>query len=227
MTTLVRDDARWLTEDVISWGLGREGTLAISISTQRGGLVLLHQILQIKVDIAVLFLDTGYHFQETLEFRDELAARWSLNLITLRPRVSRQELETVRGMVYETNPDACCNERKVEVLREALADYSVWFTALRRGQSASRHDTPKVERYEQSDTHTLYKVNPLVEWTFDDIATYTREHDIPEHPLYAEGYSSVGCAPCTVPTFGAGDSRDGRWNGRKVECGLHIRVTAE
>ncbi len=227
MTMLARAAARWSTENLISWGLDRNGVAAISISTQRGGLVLLHKILQIAPDVAVLFLDTGYHFQETLDFRDELAAKWDLNLVNLEPRLSHLTLEMVPAKVYETDPDACCGQRKVDVLREALVDYSVWFTALRREQSLSRRDTAKVERYEQSETHTLYKVNPLVDWTFQDIMTYTHEHGIPEHPLYGEGYSSIGCAPCTVPTFGADDSRDGRWKGRKVECGLHVRVTAE
>jgi phosphoadenosine phosphosulfate reductase len=169
--------------------------------------------------LPILFLDTGFHFPETLEFRDYLVEAFDLNVVSLKPRMGHDGFQEKYGELHRRDPDLCCHLNKVQPLNDALDEYSVWVTGIRRDQTESRAGTPVVQRH---DENTL-KVCPMVEWTSKDIWTYINEHDLPAHPLFEEGYFSIGCAPCTQPPGQNGGARDGRWSGsNKTECGLHV-----
>lgn len=200
--------------------LDRPVRAAVSCSFQAGGVALVHMLRQYEPDIPVLFVDTGYHFPETLRFRDELAEGWDLNLEVLTADLSVADQEDAYGVLNRTDPDGCCAIRKVEPLYRALEDYDVWLTGVRREQAPTRADTRPIERKLLPQGHVVEKANPLAAWTWEDVLDYHEAHDIPLHPLYASGYESIGCAPCTAPVAN-GDSRSGRWNGTKLECGLH------
>jgi len=175
-------------------------------------------LLAVRADIPVLFLDTCHHFAETLAYRDEMTRRWGLNLTTLRaaePRVGLYQIEST---------DACCARHKVEPLFSALAGHDVWFTALRRDQSASRATLQEVEPFRLPDGQTIRRVSPLAAWTAKDVWAYARQHDIPLLPLYDRGYTSIGCEPCTSLPLDPSNPRSGRWAGQKLECGIHIQA---
>lgn len=194
----------------------------ITVSGQLGGVVLLHMVRQIAPSIPVLFADTGYHFPQTLEFIDELASAWDLNLVVAAPRDSVQRHEELHGSLHETDPGACCALRKVAPTDRALAGHDTWFTALRRDQSPSRAVFQSVIGTELDGGPPIAKVSPLIAWSWEMVDRYADIHGLPRHPLYGEGYTSIGCAPCTIPTFATFDDRAGRWEGIKMECGLHI-----
>jgi phosphoadenosine phosphosulfate reductase len=158
--------------------------------------------------IEVVFLDTQYHFAETRWFVDRVRERYDLNLRVMQPLVPPDDL-------WQTDPDECCAMRKVE----ALAGKQAWMTGLRRVEAPTRAHTPIVHL---DVGRGIVKVNPLAPWTDDDIASYKRDHALPEHPLASQGYPSIGCWPCTRPVRPGDDPRSGRWAGRgKMECGLH------
>jgi phosphoadenosine phosphosulfate reductase len=192
----------------------------ITCSFQVDGLVLLHLIRPIRPDVPVLFLDTFHHFAETYAYRDEIARRWNLRLITLRAT------EPAPGL-WRSDTEACCARHKVEPLFEALEGYDVWFTGLRRDQSASRAHLAEAESFRLPSGRSLTKVNPLAAWTSNDVQAYARRHDIPLLPLYDAGYTSIGCEPCTRRPVDPANPRSGRWEGRKLECGIHLQVAAK
>ncbi len=171
----------------------------------------------------VLFLDTGYHFPETLAYRDRIAAAWDLHLVNLLPEQTVAEQETQFGILYQTAPDRCCALRKVGPLFDALAGYQTWVTGLRRQQSKSRANLQIEESFALPNGTSLTKLNPLAEWTTRDVWHYAEEHEIPLLPLYDAGYTSIGCAPCTSLPLDPNDPRSGRWSGRKLECGIHLQ----
>lgn len=195
-----------------------------------GGIVLAHMLSRRRPDVPVLFLDTGYHFEETLRFKDEFARRFGLRVITQRPGLTVDEQDAQYGpQLYRRDPDLCCYMRKVEPMAAALRslDAACWIAALRRDQSPTRRDVAIVEQHRMDDGRTVAKVHPLANWTRQDVWSYIREHDLPYHPLLDDGYTSIGCAPCTVPATSA-DERSGRWAGtNKTECGLHTFTTTE
>lgn len=191
----------------------------ITSSFQAECVVLTHMLIQDTPDIPVLFLDTFHHFAETLAYRDELTRTWGLNLINLRaaePRV---------GLWQAESTDACCARHKVGPLFSALEQYDVWFTALRRDQSPSRANLQEVEPFRLPSGKTIQRVSPLAGWTAKDVWTYAKAHDIPLLPLYELGYSSIGCEPCTSLPLDPSNPRSGRWQGQKLECGIHIEPT--
>lgn len=197
---------------------------AVSCSFQAGGVVLIHMLRRYEPDIPILFVDTGYHFPETLQFRDELATAWNLNLWTLAAGSSVGEQEAEYGPLNRTDPDRCCDLRKVDPLYRALDGFDMWFTGLRREQAVTRADTRPIERKLLPSGKVIDKVNPLAEWSWNDVVDYSRRHFLPRHPLYEQGYQSIGCAPCTISSSGT-PGRAGRWAGLdKTECGLHIRA---
>jgi phosphoadenosine phosphosulfate reductase len=187
----------------------------ITCSFQVDGLVLLHLLRQIKPDIPVLFLDTFHHFAETHAYRDEIVRRWNLTLITLRAA------EPAPGL-WQTSTETCCARHKVTPLFEALESYDVWFTGLRREQSPTRAHLAETDRFRLPSGKSLTKVSPLAAWTEKDVWAYTRQHDIPVLPLYEAGYTSIGCEPCTSRPLDPSNPRSGRWEGRKLECGIHV-----
>jgi phosphoadenosine phosphosulfate reductase len=190
-------------------------------SFQSEDVALLHLLLQQAPQIPVLFLETGYHFPEVLEYRDRLANEWSLNLHNMEALQSVAEQEAEFGLLYQQNPNECCNRRKVEPLRRGLRPYGVWFTGLRREQSPTRANLQPRETHTFPDGFAMQKFSPLYDWTWKEVTSYLAANDIPELPLYAQGYTSIGCAPCTRKPAEGEHARAGRWGGAKLECGLH------
>jgi phosphoadenosine phosphosulfate reductase len=205
--------------------LKKEGSPAVTSSFQHECVVLVHMILQQRPDIPVLFLETGYHFPETLAYRDKIAAAWKLNLINLEAKQSVADQEAQFGILNQTAPDRCCKLRKVEPLFAGLAHYDLWFTALRREQSPTRANLQEVEPFKLPNGKTLQKISPLASWTVKEIWAYLNRHSIEHLPLYDQGYTSIGCKPCTALPVSADDLRSGRWQGKgKLECGIHIQA---
>jgi len=192
----------------------------VTSSLQAECVVLVHMLRGIEPDIPVLFLDTVHHFAETVAYRDDLVQRWGLNLVTLRAA------EPSPGL-WQRDTQACCARHKVEPLFAALAQYDVWFTALRREQSPSRATLAEVEPFRLPNNHVLRKVSPLAGWTTKDVWAYAKAHGIPLLPLYDLGYTSIGCEPCTSLPLDPSNQRSGRWQGQKLECGIHIQARAE
>ncbi|HEX8984692.1 MAG TPA: phosphoadenylyl-sulfate reductase [Bryobacteraceae bacterium] len=201
--------------------LEREGEACITCSFQVNGVVLLDMLRQVRPDIPVLFIDTGYHFPETYAYRDRLARAWNLNLVNVTPELTVADQEKRFGILYNDAPDYCCEMRKVEPLARALERYDVWFTGLRRGDSATRANIPQLDRHTLPSGKTLLKVNPLAAWPAKDVWAYLRVHEIEHLPLYDQGYTSIGCQPCTRLPVDPSDPRSGRWAGQKLECGIH------
>ncbi len=175
---------------------------------------------QVRPGVDVLFLDTGYHFAETIGTRDAVGATLPVTIRTLTARQSVEQQDASFGArLYERNPDQCCALRKVLPLRNALKDYSAWASGLRRDEAATRADVKVVEWDEQ---RSMVKLNPIAAWTQDDVDRYIAENGILVNPLLSDGYGSIGCWPCTRRIAPGEDPRAGRWAGtNKVECGLH------
>jgi phosphoadenosine phosphosulfate reductase len=199
----------------------REQRACITCSFQAEDMVVLHLLRNLQPDIPVLFLETGYHFPEVYAYRDRMAQEWQLNLVNLQARSSVEEQEAAHGKLYETAPDRCCHLRKVEPLFRGLQPFDVWFTGLRREQSPTRANLALVEPNALPSGKKITKVSPLAFWTWKDVWRYLSEQQIPALPLYDQGYSSIGCRPCTSMPLNPGDLRSGRWAGRKLECGIH------
>ena len=205
-----------IAEDVIARALASAKVPCITSSFQAEDVVLVHLLREVKPDIPVLFLETFHHFPQTLAYRDEIAAKWNLNLINLKAP------EPSIGL-WQTSTDDCCARHKVGPLFGALEGYDTWFTGLRREQSPSRANLQHVEPFTLTSGTPLRKVSPLAEWTMKDVWQYAKAHDIPLMPLYELGYSSIGCEPCTSLPLDPSNPRSGRWQGQKLECGIHIQ----
>ncbi|MEZ0051580.1 phosphoadenosine phosphosulfate reductase [Mycobacterium sp. MAA66] len=205
------DILRWTDEHLA-------GSYVIASSMQDA--VLVHLASRVRPGVDVMFLDTGYHFAETIGTRDAVEATYDINLINVRPEYSVAEQNSRSGTdLFASDPDACCRLRKVQPLSRMLRGYCGWVTGVRRADSPKRAQTPVIAFDEKFG---IVKVNPLARWTDDDIDSYVEEFGVLINPLVYEGYPSIGCAPCTSrPTAGT-DLRSGRWQGRgKSECGLH------
>lgn len=192
----------------------------ITCSFQAEDMVVVHLARRVRPEIPVLFLETGYHFADTYAYRDRYAQEWKLNLVNLLPKTTLEDHENEFGKLYQSNPTQCCQIRKVEPLFRGLANYQVWLTGLRREQSPTRANLQHVETHILPDGKPLKKVSPLAEWTNKDVWAYCKQHEIETMPLYDEGYTSIGCEPCTSLPI-TGDPRSGRWGGAKLECGIH------
>ncbi|MCL6545966.1 MAG: phosphoadenylyl-sulfate reductase [Bryobacteraceae bacterium] len=197
------------------------GEACLTCSFQAEDMVVLHMAREFESRLPVLFLETGYHFPETIAYRDEMAQRWGLNLINLEARLSRQEQEQQFGVLYQTDPNRCCRLRKVEPLMEGLEPYRLWITGLRREQSPTRRDLKVEEEQRLPSGKRIVKLNPLAAWTWKEVLAYAAVHEIPLLPLYEQGYTSIGCAPCTAKPADPTNPRSGRWGGTKLECGIH------
>jgi phosphoadenosine phosphosulfate reductase len=193
--------------------------LALVSSFGAESAVLLHLASQVKKDIPVLFLDTGMLFGQTLDYRQQLAAQLGLTDVRdLRP--AYQDLATVdpEAKLWQTDTDACCNVRKVIPLDKALGEFDAWITGRKRFHGGVRLALPVVEQ-----AGDKVKFNPLANWTKEDLEAYVAEHELPAHPLVAQGFPSIGCWPCTKPVEEGADVRAGRWAGsQKTECGIHV-----
>jgi phosphoadenosine phosphosulfate reductase len=198
------------------------GDVCLTCSFQAEDVLLTKLAIELDPEIPILFLDTGYHFRETYEYRDRIADEWRLNLINLRPAKSVARQESEFGILYQSAPDQCCKLRKVEPLFAALAGYRVWLTGLRREQAKSRASLEESSIFPLPDGNQVLKLAPLAAWTTRDVWYACEQLSIPLLPLYERGFSSIGCEPCTSLPLDAHDPRSGRWSGRKVECGIHI-----
>ena len=194
------------------------GDITLSSSFGADSAVLLHMVSEIDPNLPVLFLDTDRHFFQTLQYRDELASRLGLtNIINLKADEKEAAEEDGKGTLWRTNPDQCCDLRKVRPLNKVMETYGAWISGRKRHQSKTRANLPIVE---WDGRH--FKVNPLAKWTQADLDAYFAEHDLPPHPLVDQGFPSIGCFTCTKPVEKGQDARAGRWAGtEKVECGIH------
>jgi len=202
-----------------------EGQACLTCSFQAEDVLLLKLTMELRPNIPVLFLDTGYHFPETYQYRDEIHHAWNLNLTSLLPKRTVGEQEAEFGKLYETEPNRCCGFRKVEPLFEAVANYKVWLTGLRREQARSRTELKEIDDFAVKPGIIVRKLSPFADWTTRDIWQLAAHFEIPLLPLYEQGYTSIGCAPCTTLPTDPNDPRSGRWAGKKVECGIHIQAT--
>ncbi len=234
MTVVQRSDARVLQAVARYATAGLEGADAAEVirwaadsfagrvvSTQAmANTSMSHLISTIAPEIPVVFLDTGYHFPETLATRDDLAARTNINLITITPFQSVAEQDEQYGKdLWARDPDLCCQLRKVLPMEESLIGYEAWITGLRVASSPTREEVPVVQFDEKRG---VLKISPMLHWSDDDLLRYTLENDVPVNPLMYSGYPSIGCAPCTARVEAGADPRSGRWAGMdKIECGLH------
>nr|WP_298926162.1 phosphoadenylyl-sulfate reductase [uncultured Erythrobacter sp.] len=209
-----------MLDAVIKGSLAGDVTTVSSFGAE--SVVLLHLIAQVDPSVPVLFLDTGKHFAATLKYRDEVAERLGLtNLVVLTPDEDELAAKDETGLRWSYDPDGCCEIRKVRPLAKALAEYDASFTGRKAFQSSTRANLPRFE-VDTSDDQGRLKINPLIDWSADDINAYLEEHDLPRHPLVAEGFPSIGCEPCTNKVADGDDPRSGRWKGwDKVECGIH------
>jgi phosphoadenosine phosphosulfate reductase len=203
---------------VIRDALATAQTPCITSSFQAECVVLTHMLLQVQPDLPVLFLDTFHHFPQTLAYRDELTAKWGLKLINLQAK------EPSVGLWQRESTTACCARHKVEPLFSALEHYDTWFTALRRDQSASRANLQENEPFRLPSGKSIRRVAPIATWTARDVWRYAKANDIPLLPLYELGYTSIGCEPCTTQPLDPNNPRSGRWQGEKLECGIHIEA---
>jgi phosphoadenosine phosphosulfate reductase len=212
------DEAR----EIIAKALENQSDVCLTCSFQAEDIVALQLLRERIPDVPVLFLETGYHFAELYAYRDEMTARYGLNLVNVMPKQTVAEQEAVFPQLNKTKPDQCCKLRKVEPLFEALDDYSVWFTGLRRVQSPTRANLQPLDAFPLPTGKQLLKVSALFDWTDKDVWAFAKEQDIPLVSLYDQGYTSIGCEPCTALPADPGNARSGRWAGRKLECGIHI-----
>jgi phosphoadenosine phosphosulfate reductase len=210
----------------IATALSVSATPCVTCSFQAEDMVVLDLVRRERPDIPVLFLETGYHFAEVYAYRDAMTARYGLNLINLAAVQSVTEQESQFGLLYQTAPDQCCKRRKVEPLFRALADYDAWFTGLRRVQSPTRANLEIVDSFQLPCGRRIAKISPLAHWTDRDVWQFAAAHAIPLLTLYDQGYTSIGCEPCTRKPDDALHPRSGRWAGRKLECGIHIEPPA-
>ena len=195
----------------VRWAWERFGNCIVLASSFQDA-VLLDIAMKAAPDIEVVFLDTQYHFEETLQYVKALETRYDLNLTVMQPLVEPDDL-------WEIDTNECCTLRKVEPLARALDGKQAWMTGLRRSEAATRANAAVVGL---DVGRGVVKVNPIATWSDADVAAYVRDHGLPEHPLRDEGYLSIGCWPCTRPVGTGEDARAGRWSGTgKVECGLH------
>ncbi|MDT8279721.1 MAG: phosphoadenylyl-sulfate reductase [Erythrobacter sp.] len=210
---------RDMLESVIRDNLA--GDLAIVSSFGAESAVLLHLIASVDPAVPVLFLDTGKHFAKTLAYRDKLAALLGLNLVVLTPDPADLAARDETGLRWSYDPDGCCEIRKVRPLEKALSHYDASFTGRKAFQASTRASLPRFE-VDTSDAQGRLKINPLIDWDAGQIEGYFIQHDLPRHPLVAQGFPSIGCSPCTHKVEPGEDPRSGRWKGwDKTECGIH------
>jgi phosphoadenosine phosphosulfate reductase len=199
------------------------GEMAVVSSFGAESAVLLHLIAQVDPSIPVIFLETHKHFPETIAYRDELVAHLGLTgLLIVEPDMDLVGKKDENGLRWSWDPDGCCDIRKVQPLARALLSFDASISGRKGFQSATRSGLPRFE-IDRTDAEGRLKFNPLASWTSEDLEAYMVAHALPRHPLVAQGYPSIGCAPCTSKVAPGEDPRSGRWKGwDKVECGIHV-----
>ena len=214
-------ETREMLRAVIAEGLA--GRIGVVSSFGAESAILLHMVAQIYPATPVVFLETHKHFPETIAYRDTLVAQLGLtNLLIVEPELARLTTRDANGLRWSFDPDGCCEIRKVEPLARALTQFDATITGRKGFQSATRAGLPRFE-IDRSDVAGRLKINPLANWSKAELDAYVAEHDLPAHPLVAQGYPSIGCSPCTSKVAPGEDPRSGRWKGwDKVECGIHM-----
>ncbi len=206
---------------ILDWSLENfQDDIGMTTAFGASGLVLLHHALEIMPDIKVFFIDTGFHFKETLQFSERISNEWGLNLEVSESLTSLEEVEAKVGPEpWRVNADLCCHYRKVEPLLRFIHSRKAWLHGLRKDQSIVRADMEVIEL----DGRGVLKISPLIKWTRNQVWDYIRYHDIPYNSLHDQDYQSIGCEPCTLPVEEGGSERDGRWPFmQKMECGIHL-----
>ncbi|HTF69580.1 MAG TPA: phosphoadenylyl-sulfate reductase [Edaphobacter sp.] len=201
--------------------MAAKGSVCLTSSFQTEDMVALHMLRRHLPEVPVIFLETGYHFAELIAYRDRMATEWGLNLVNAMPATTVKEFEGQFGKLHIVQPTACCQARKVEPLMRSLEPYDWWFTGLRREQSPTRAGLKKVEDHKLPTGRHLKKVSVLADWDWARVTAYAEREGIPQLELYARGYTSIGCEPCTAIPEAGSDARSGRWGGKKLECGIH------
>jgi len=207
-------------EDVIAWAAKTFGS-RICITSSMSDAVLVSLVSKQLPGIDVLFLDTGYHFPETIGTRDAVSAVYPVNVLNVTPPTTVAEQDAELGpRLYSRNPDLCCYLRKVVPLEQALGPYDAWFTGVRREETEARSDTKVIS---WDSRREMVKVNPIVEWTQQQVDDYIAAEGVLVNPLTYDGYPSIGCSTCTAKVENGADPRSGRWAGTaKTECGIHM-----
>ena len=205
--------------EIMSWAYQTFGS-GLVVTSSMVDMVMIHLAEQVAPGIDVIFLDTGYHFVETIGTRDAAALVHNVNVINVTPEQTVAEQDAAWGKdLFARDPDQCCNLRKVEPLGRALQPYAAWATGIRRSDSAARARTPLVS---WDARRRMVRVAPIAAWTDDEVASYIELNGLLVNPLLEDGYASIGCQPCTVKPTGP-DARSGRWAGlAKTECGIHL-----
>ncbi len=208
-------------QEILQWAVQRFAprfTMATAFGPE--GMVILHMLAEIAPDTPVFNLETGYQFEETLELRDRVARRYGIEVELKQPELTVEDYEALHGgPLYKTDPNRCCADRKLAVLRKAIVGMHAWASAIRRDQSPDRAKAPIVG---WDKKFGLVKISPLANWTKQQVWKLITDHDIPYNPLHDQGYTSIGCWPCTRAVMFGEDDRAGRWSGfAKTECGLH------
>lgn len=206
-------------QELLRWTEDTFGSDYIVASNMQDG-VLVHLAAQVHPGVDVLFLETGYHFPETIGTRDAVEQVYGVNVINAQTEVSVAEQDAIEGKdLFAREPNRCCALRKVAPLKATLKNYRAWVTGIRRVEAPTRANAPLISF---DEAFGLVKINPIAAWSDDDMQAYIDEHSILVNPLVEEGYPSIGCAPCTVKPLPGADPRSGRWAGSaKTECGLH------
>ena len=218
VSTLNKQFETWKPQDIIAWAHATFGEDLV-VTSSFGDPVLAHMTWSTVKGSTVTLIDTQYLFAQTMWYAKVLSEQTAGNLKVIAPAET-----VVADDLWQRDTDACCAIRKVAPLEHALSDKSAWMTGLRRDDSASRANTPVISHDMLRD---VIKINPLANFTQSDYNKYLEIHSLTEHPLASQGYTSIGCWPCTRPSTVDGDARSGRWAGtEKTECGLHARVTA-
>ena len=207
------------SSEILSWAFEQFGRgLVATSSFQTQSLPLLHLLGKHAPEIDIIFLDTGFHFPETLKYLEQLESELNLNIRKVGYAEGNDAFFEKYGNLHATDTDKCCYLNKVAPLRTVLREYDAWISGVRRDQSRTRTSTPIL----QSDPNQVLKICAMVNWTHEKVLEYIQEHNLPIHPLFHEGYLSIGCAPCTSAVTDGDDPRMGRWAGlNKTECGLH------
>lgn len=208
--------------DVMAWAIETFGNgLSIGTSFGTSGIVLMDLALQVNPDVDIFYIDTDFFFPETHTLIDRLEQHYQRGFRAVKTNLTIAQQDKRYGpKLYENDPNLCCHVRKVEPLKQALADSTAWATALRRDQASTRTNTPMVQ---WNTRYNLVKLAPMVRWTETDIWQYIHEHQLPYNELHDRNYPSIGCWPCTKPVKPGEDLRSGRWQGKdKIECGIHL-----
>ena len=207
-------------QEILAWAVETFPNITFACSFGAEDVVLVDMLQQISPSTDIFYLDTDFHFKETYETRDAIAAKYGLEFVRISPLLTPEEQTQKYGEeLWKADPNACCNLRKVEPLTRVLGRYEAWITGIRRDQAPTRANAKKIE---YDTKFGLVKFNPIANWTSDDVWNYIREHQLIYNPLHDRNYPSIGCEHCTRPVMPGEDPRAGRWSGtEKTECGLH------